>query len=121
MDVENRATISDVRAPYHTRTNTSEALTSTPNQKSFPGPLGNGMKNGGGPSFRPLLMKTWLGPLWVQWAISGEMAAMTIMKITKKMPTNASLSPLNRAQKRSQGLRPTTCWLGSPPLGPGSA
>ena len=121
MEVENRATMRDVRAPYHTRTNTSEPFTSMPNQKSLPGPLGNGMKNGGPLVVKPWLMKTWLGPLCVQWEISGAPTAMRTMKTTKKMPTNASLSPLNRVQKRSHGLRPTTCWLGWPPLGPGSA
>ena len=88
MPVAKNATISEVRAPYITRTNSSRPLSSAPNQNWWLGPLGSPN------SFRVWLMKSWFGP----WCTS--LVAMNGAKIAMRMsrPRNTRLAMARRSR-----------------------
>src|ERR671919_1282260 len=110
MPVATRATRSEVRAPYNTRTKRSRPAVSAPNQKSPLGPIG-----------RPISLRAsdtntsfWSWPTTPE-SRGAPTVASTIMKAMKNTPATANLSRRNRRQNSWLGLRPTTCLLGSPP------
>jgi hypothetical protein len=66
-------------------------------------------------------MKGSFGPWCVTRAVSGALNAIATIKAITTIPAKANLSWRNRRQKSCQGLRPTTCALGSPGAASGAS